>query len=323
MAMSLEDFLSSKGYNITLDPYEDNYISKQAALIKGLQQHSIGKDAVTGESINLNERQAKVLSKEILQKHTGDLKLDGSYHDDILKAYKVDVDKNNGKFRMRAGIESTTGLGIRGNRLAQGVTPHLQAMTVDSARLMKEGFYNSVGLMTKEQKLQFKAGNALTKFTTVLQPAIGAYFLGSELLNAGDVGEAFAMSAAGTAGMVGFNVGKSLAGMATPHGLATGGKVAGGIGRLALQGVMGGAFAVAGMATVGGAYYAAKDMMDSDSAIASAANKFAKAKAMGNVQQTQPLLTMRQKALHQLSQSSLNDRASVLGNEAAILRNLM
>ena len=41
------------------------------------------------------------------------------------------------------------------------------------------------------------------------------------------------------------------------------------------------------------------------------------------IEQNNRTLTMRQQALQQLSQSAINDRASLLGNEAAVLRGVL
>jgi len=322
MSLDLGAYLRTKGYeNIKIPQYASNPVAQRTAIIEALMQQSLGK-GIDGKDIFINERQANILYNELFDKEGRARLLGKNNHKDYLNAFKNDILRNKGEYTFGAGIDTTTGYGFSGNRLMSRKA-HLAAGITDSGRLIKEGFMNSFMIPTKNQWMQMKAGGWLTKVTTAAQPLLGGYMLGSELLSGGDVSEALATSAMGTAGIVGFNLGKSFAGFGTKSASIVNGKIVGGYSRLALQGMFGVAGGVTGAGLVAAGYYGTKDMLKSDSAIAKASNSYAKAKAFGNVQQTQPILTMRQKALQQLSQSSINDRASVLGNEAAILKNLL
>lgn len=298
--------------------FENNDVSKRAAYVEAMQKQSLGKD-VLGKDVLIDERQANhIYNNAANQKHS---------HSD-LKMMQNDVAKTHGKLT-GPGASTGIGFGWQGNRVASRGAQFASGFT-DSARLVKEGGLNALGIMTRQQKLQFKQGNILMKGMAVAPAAFSLYNNVSTLLDGGDIGDALATNLTAVGGMVGFHAGKSLAGAIGPGGAAkvapgvsgalkmTGGKM-----RIASQfagGLIGGAV---GTAAISALTYGAKDLTSSESSIAKAARSYSKLSELSSVEQNRGTLTMRQKALQQLSQSALNDRGSLLGNEASILKNLL
>lgn len=257
-----------------------------------------------------------------------------------------DAKAARGEFTMRAGANGY-GFGWSGNRVASGGAMLGQGLT-HGMGLMGEGLMNSLGIVSKQQKIMWKTGNPLQKAFAAAGPVLGAGFLVSTMLEGGDMYDALAFNVAGAGAMAGFHMGKSFAGAAssgaarmwggagTTFGAAkayaagdivngktmTKAGIAGGKARLAMQGIGGIAGGVAGFAAISGATWAIKDMSAADSVIAQGARKYTSLASSASTMQNNNTLTMRQRALQQLSQSSMNDRAMVLGAESAILRSL-
>lgn len=332
--------LQRKGYNdITVGTFEDNTISQKAATVSALQKHVLGYNT-NGSPITPTERQAEGLYKNLfteageeagsrigVRNSINNKKLTQAHpeHDLLYRMIKRDALRETGTPTFGGGLESPYGYGFQGNRLANYWSAGAQSMFFgDTGRIVKEGLMNSVGMMTEQQKYQLKYGSFLNKAGALAMPGASLYFIGNEILNNGNVLDAVAMSVSGTAGFAGFNIGKHAGGMLTPRGkILPGGAITGSGLRIATQTVLGLTGFALGFGVTTALYEGAKDMADSDSAIAKAANSQSKAKAMGATNQTGLTLTMRQKALQQLSQSQMNERANTLGNEAAILKNLM
>ena len=269
-----------------------------------------------------------------------------------------DVKAARGEFTVRGGSNGY-GFGWQGNKTASAFA-HLGSGITHTGGLIGEGMANSVGIITKQQRQMWKTGNPLVKSFAVAGPLIGTYTLGSTMLEGGDMGEALAFNASAAALLPGFHFGKSLASAQSSYmaglfsslktieqrgstaGLTFGaakhykagdllpdGTVAakdvikGGKARLAVGvagGILGGALSYAAVA---GTAYAAQDLFSADSKIAEGARKFTSLTSSANITQNQGTLTMRQRALQQISQSAMNDRAQVLGFEASILKSLI
>lgn len=271
---------------------------------------------------------------------------------------KRDVKAARGEWTVRGGANGY-GFGWQGNRTASSFA-HIGSGITHTGGLIGEGMANTLGIMTKQQRQMWKTGNPLIKSFAVAGPLIGGYTLGSTMLEGGDMGEALAFNASAAAILPGFHLGKSLAsaqssymaGLLSPlktieqrgstAGLTFGAAkhykagdilpngtkaakdmIKGGKARLAVGltgGMLGGALAYAAVA---GSAYAAQDLFSADSKIAEGARKFTSLTSSANITQNQNTLTMRQRALQQISQSAMNDRSSILANEAAILKGLI
>ena len=271
---------------------------------------------------------------------------------------KRDVKAAKGEWTARGGANGY-GFGWQGNRMASSFA-HIGSGITHTAGLIGEGMANSLGIITKQQRQMWKTGNPLVKSFAVAGPLIGGYTLGSTMIEGGDMGDALAFNASAAALLPGFHLGKSLAsaqssymaGLLSPlktieqrgstAGLTFGAAkhykagdilpdgtkaakdmIKGGKARLAVGvagGMLGGALAYTAVA---GSAYAAQDLFSADSKIAEGARKFTSLTSSANITQNQNTLTMRQRALQQISQSAMNDRSSILANEAAILKGLI
>lgn len=336
--MNVDDVLSRydiKG--VSVGAHEKNPFSQKAATTEALQKYSLGKD-VLGKDTFLNEHQSNHLYNKMFHEDGSERKgiansgkigtatRMSDVHQD-LRMMRADVEKTHGKAITNSGASTGLGMGWQGNRVAsRGAL--LANGVVDGARLVGEGGINALGIMTKQQKLQFRSGGPLQKAMAVAPAAFSLYNNVSTLLDGGDIGDALAMNLTAVGTSVGFHAGKSVSGAffkggSVKAGVAGASKITGGKMRIASQlvgGVMGG---VVGTAVAAAVTYGAKDLTSSESSIAKAATGYSKLNELANITQTRDTLTMRQKALQQLSQSAMNDRGSLLGNEAAILKNLL
>ena len=307
----------------------------------------LAKSALAGLAMNVNG--VANLGSERLNTQIGGRTID---------YLRRDVKADRGEWTVRGGAKGY-GFGWQGNRTASAFA-HLGSGFTHTGGLIGEGMANSVGIITKQQRQMWKTGNPLVKSFAVAGPLIGTYTLGSTMLEGGDMGEALAFNASAAALLPGFHFGKSLASAQSSYmaglfsslktieqrgstaGLTFGaakhykagdilpdGTVAakdmikGGKARLAVGvagGILGGAVAYAAVA---GTAYAAQDLFSADSKIAEGARKFTSLTSSANITQNQGTLTMRQRALQQISQSAMNDRQSILSNEAAILKGLI
>ena len=327
--MNIDSILQGYGFNESAGNFENNPTSQRAAVTSAFQKHSLGTD-VLGKNITMDERQSHHMYNKIFDENgkTRSVAPMASNYQSDLKMMQNDVAKTHGKLT-GPGASTGIGFGWQGNRVASRGA-HLASAVTDSARLTAEGGLNALGIMTRQQKLQFKQGNMLMKGMAVAPAAFSLYNNVSTILDGGDIGDALAMNLTAVGGMVGFHAGKSLAGAIGLGGAAkvapgvTGAlKMTGGKMRIASQfagGLIGGAV---GTAAISALTYGAQDLTSSESSIAKAARSYSKLSELASVEQNRGTLTMRQKALQQLSQSALNDRGSLLGNEAAILKNLL
>lgn len=343
--MDVGQILKKNGIYQTVEPHEDNAISKKAAAIQALQKQSLGVD-VTGNEVFINEHQANGMYKNMFNPD-GTARSNPSSTSKEMKMMKNDVLKTHGKF-VGAGQQTGIGFGWQGNRMASGGA-QLASGVVDTVKVGGEGTLNALGLMTRQQMSQFKHGNMLAKGMAVAPAALSLYNNVSTILEGGDIGDALAMNMAAVGGAVGFHFGKSMFGAAssgvaagiaalkkTPKGVAraggaavrttnaatgvtsiTGGKLR--LGAQAFGGILGAGLGTLAASTIG---YGITDLTSSESSIAKAARSYTQLSSNASIEQNNQTLTMRQKALQQLSQSALNDRGSLLGNEAAILKNL-
>ena len=307
----------------------------------------LAKSALAGLAMNVNG--VANLGSERLNTQIGGRTID---------YLRRDVKAARGEWTVRGGANGY-GFGWQGNRTASAFA-HLGSGITHTGGLIGEGMANSVGIITKQQRQMWKTGNPLVKSFAVAGPLIGTYTLGSTMLEGGDMGEALAFNASAAALLPGFHFGKSLAsaqssymaGLFSPlktieqrgstAGLTFGAAkhykagdilpdetvaakdmIKGGKARLAVGvagGILGGALSYAAVA---GTAYAAQDLFSADSKIAEGARKFTSLTSSANITQNQGTLTMRQRALQQISQSAMNDRQSILSNEAAILKGLI
>jgi hypothetical protein len=179
----------------------------------------------------------------------------------------------------------------------------------------REALMNSFGLLSKQQKMQTGLGGLGQRLTPLFMAASAAY----DLVNGNGFGDTMTNGAGYFGANVGFRIGQSFGfGVAKAAVMGTG-RVAG-VGALRVAGLIGGGL---GAATIGGLAYGAAVALitasDSDNFIIRTADKIRYAELNTQFVQTDMSLTHRQRALEQISKSAMNNRGSLLGNEASIL----
>ena len=235
---------------------------------------------------------------------------------------------NVGASSMVGGASLGYSIGFSGHRRASQSALAGSAM-FDTARALSENSLNSLGIVTNQQRMQFKSSGMLGKAGALLGPGLGAATIFSTIADGGDMYETMTFNLAAAGGMAGFTAGNRLGGSffkgaQTVKNEYTGlNQLKGGKMRFA-GGAVGGAIGfAAGAALVGGGMWAASDLTSNDSVLAKMAKGYSKLASNAGIEQNNRTLTMRQQALQQLSQSAINDRASLLGNEAAVLRGVL
>lgn len=343
----IDNVLRRNGINHSAGAFENNPTSQRSAATAAMQKQSLGTD-VLGKEQFVDERSSHHLYDRMYDDNGKARGYGGNQATTEMRMLKADVTKTHGKFTLSNGAQTGIGFGWQGNRMASGGA-QLMSGAIDTVKVGGEGTLNALGLMTRQQQVQFKTGNIMAKSMAVAPAALSLYNNVSTILDGGDIGDAMAMNMTAVGGAMGFHYGKSMFGAAssgmaavgaklarTPKGAArtggaavasvnaktgvtsiTGGKLR--LGAQAFGGILGGGLGTLAAATIG---YGVQDLTSSESSIAKAARSYSQLSSSASIEQNNSTLTMRQKALQQLSQSSLNDRGSLLGNEAAILKNL-
>lgn len=330
MAQSIKDYFNSLGVYIDVDESKfPDPASKRAVTLEALRNKKIGTDAITGADTFISEEQAKYLygryeAKQKSGKFGGlinDIRTERDF-----RRIENDFARSQGK---AAGAGATSGysMGFGGYRRADR-GELLKSAIPDTARAVGENFLNSLGIATSQQRQQYKSSRMLGKAGAMLGPGLGAATLFSTIVNGDDMYETMTFNLAAGAGMAGFTAGSRLAGSmvkgsSVVKGVSGNSMLQGGKMRIA-AGAVGGALGFAtGAALVGGSMWAVSDLTSNNSVLASVARGYAKLPSNAGIEQNNRTLTMRQQALQQLSQSAMNDRASLLGNEAAVLRGVL
>ena len=186
---------------------------------------------------------------------------------------------------------------------------------------------NSMGLVTKDQMLGFKMNpSALGAVGMLAMPALSAYGLYETLSSGGDAMDYVSNYVAPTyLGAYGFRAGKaagylgtSLAEGMTGNKLKIPGMAKAGFGGLAGL-TLGAAGIYAGLALGGLASAAVSPTSSLRSFVGASLARESTTQSFTS----QESMTLRQKTLAKLSKSGLNDRGTILGNEASILRGMI
>lgn len=342
MAQSIKDYFNSLGVYIDVDESKfPDPAAKRAVTLEALRNKKIGTDAITGADTFINEEQAKFLYGRYESKQKSG-KIGGLINDirteRDFRRIQNDFARSQG---MAAGAGATSGysMGFGGYRRA-GRGQLLKSAVPDTARAVGENFLNSLGVATSQQRMQYKSSGAIGKAGALLGPGLGAGIIFSTIVNGDDMYETMTFNMAAAAGMAGFTAGSRTFGALAKGATKAENTVSDSMkgitrvapGSTALQGgkmriaagAVGGALGFAtGAALVGGTMWAASDLTSNNSVLASVARGYARLPSNAGTEQNNRTLTMRQQALQQLSQSAMNDRASLLGNEAAVLRGVL
>lgn len=335
MAENINNYFSRIGLSVNIDDTQTDPSARRALALEELKKNVIGTDSVTGNKTFITESQAKHLyDNHYNQKRSTSSTVNKMREESAIKdvtRIRSDFHRtqgNVGASSMVGGASLGYSIGFSGHRRASQSALAGSAM-FDTARAFSENSLNSLGIVTNQQRMQFKSSGMLGKAGALLGPGLGAATIFSTIADGGDMYETMTFNLAAASGMAGFTAGSRLGGSLfqgaqmvknehTGLNQLKGGKM-----RFA-GGAVGGAIGfAAGAALVGGGMWAASDLTSNDSVLAKMAKGYSKLASNAGTEQNNRTLTMRQQALQQLSQSAINDRASLLGNEAAVLRGVL
>lgn len=335
MTENINDYFKRIGLETNIDTSETNSSARRALALEELKKNVIGTDSVTGDKTYIDEHAARGLYNSVVGKDgkpkASSMNIGGKLEDD--EAYKIKKGLENDFKRSQGqhagyGLHSGYSMGIGGYRRASS-DDLLRSVYKDGAGAAWENSLNSLGIVTAQQKRQWRNGGLLAKAGAAVGPVLGAATIFSTIADGGDMYETMTFNLAAAGGMAGFTAGNRLGGSffkgaQTVKNEYTGlNQLKGGKMRFA-GGAVGGAIGfAAGAALVGGGMWAASDLTSNDSVLAKMARGYSKLASNAGIEQNNRTLTMRQQALQQLSQSAINDRASLLGNEAAVLRGVL
>lgn len=335
MAENINNYFSRIGLSVNIDDTQTDPSARRALALEELKKNVIGTDSVTGEKTFITESQAKHLyDNHYNQKRSTSSTVNKMREESAVKdvtRIRSDFHRSQGNVgagSMVGGASMGYSIGLSGHRRASQSALAGSAI-FDTARSFSENSLNSLGIVTNQQRMQFKSSGMLGKAGALLGPGLGAATIFSTIADGGDMYETMTFNLAAASGMAGFTAGSRLGGSLfqgaqmvknehTGLNQLKGGKM-----RFA-GGAVGGAIGfAAGAALVGGGMWAASDLTSNDSVLAKMARGYSKLASNAGIEQNNRTLTMRQQALQQLSQSAINDRASLLGNEAAVLRGVL
>lgn len=218
-----------------------------------------------------------------------------------------DVAMESGGATIRPGYNKGYGNGFKG---AQAASRMDHVKNIPRAILGSgDAMMNSFGWLTPTQKLQSRTGSLATKMMNASIPLGVAGFSASQLLSGEDPMDIISINASFAAGMTGFRTGKAI-----------GGAITRGLGGIAAGGAIG---FTAGMLGAQAAIDGTRDLMSQESEIAKVAKSVYTRESTANMRDTRDTLTMRGRTLNKLSSSGMNDRRTLLGNEALVMKNLM
>lgn len=335
MAENINNYFSRIGLSVNIDDTQTDPAARRALALEELKKNVIGTDSVTGEKTFITESQAKHLyDNHYNQKRSTSSTVNKMREESAVKdvtRIRSDFHRSQGNVgagSMVGGASMGYSIGLSGHRRASQSALAGSAI-FDSARAFSENSLNSLGIVTNQQRMQFKSSGMLGKAGALVGPGLGGAMIFSTIADGGDMYETMTFNLAAASGMAGFTAGSRLGGSLfqgaqivknehTGLNQLKGGKM-----RFA-GGAIGGAVGfAAGAALVGGSMWAASDLISNDSVLAKMARGYSKLASNAGIEQNNRTLTMRQQALQQLSQSAINDRASLLGNEAAVLRGVL
>lgn len=201
------------------------------------------------------------------------------------------------------------GLGVK-NSIAASRSEHAARAAhfltgTGGLQAIKESF----GIMNKQQKEIAKTARGFGKLTANIVPLAALGFIGSGMAADENPYKMFTDQMAMAGGLQGWRIGAAAGGALTSGkfmrgaGLLVGGIAGAATGYLATTAVFGGV----------------ADIMSNDSSIRKIAKKISTKERTAVMPETRQTLTIRQANLQKLARSGLNDRNTLLGNEASIL----
>ena len=274
-----------------------------------MKKNVIGTYSVTGEKTFITESQAKHLyDNHYNQKRSTSSTVNKMREESAMKdvaRIRSDFHRSQGNVgagSMVGGASMGYSIGLSGHRRASQAALAGSAM-FDTARAFSENSLNSLGIVTNQQRMQFKSSGMLGKAGALVGPGLGGAMIFSTMADGGDMYETMTFNLAAASGMAGFTAGSRLGGSLfqgaqivknehTGLNQLKGGKM-----RFA-GGAIGGAVGfAAGAALVGGGMWAASDLISNDSVLAKMARGYSKLASNAGIEQNNRTLTGNSKNL--------------------------
>ena len=225
-----------------------------------------------------------------------------------------DVLREKGRFTAGTGVQTGAGFGFTGS-FKTGKMDDFKSLLFDTPLVAKEASLNSLGFLTKQQKLQMATSGPLGKAMGAMIPLSTMAMVGLGMANGDDPYAIMQNQVMAASGFTGAIAGMRAGGVLSP--ISQNGYIRG---TSRLVGLGAGAVIGAGLAY--GVTEAVRDLTSAESKLGAMMYEAPKRELLASYEQTEGTLTMRQRALQQVSSSVLNDRGFTLGNEASILKNV-
>lgn len=222
--------------------------------------------------------------------------------------------REQGRYTPGTGVQTGAGFGLAGSFRTTKMDD-FKSLIGDTPLVAKEATLNSLGFLTKQQKLQMATSGPLGKAMGALVPLSTMAMIGSGMLDGDDPYSILQQQAMAAAGFTGGLAGLRLGGIMSPvsaNGYIRGTSRLGGFA----------AGAAVGIGLVYGVTESIRDLTSAESKLGALMYEAPKRELLASYEQTQGSLTMRGRALQQIQSSVHNDRGFTLGNEASILKNV-
>ena len=225
-----------------------------------------------------------------------------------------DALREKGTYVPGTGAQQGAGFGLMGSFKSSRIDD-LKSFIGDTPLVAKEASLNSLGFLTKQQKIQMNSSGVMGKLMATTIPLGTMAVVGNGMVDGDDPYTILQQQMVAATTFTGGIAGMRLAGAMSPvsvNGYKKGLFKLGGFG---LGAAVGGGIAY-------GVSESIKDITSSESWIGQQMYSSYNRETLASYDQTQGTLTHRQKSLQQINSSVMNDRGFTLGNEASILKNV-
>ena len=195
MAENINNYFSRIGLSVNIDDTQTDPAARRALALEELKKNVIGTDSVSGNKTFVTESQAKHLyDNHYNQKRSTSSTVNKMREESAIKdvtRIRSDFHRtqgNVGASSMVGGASLGYSIGFSGHRRASQSALAGSAM-FDTARAFSENSLNSLGIVTNQQRMQFKSSGMLGKAGALLGPGLGAATIFSTIADGGDMYE--------------------------------------------------------------------------------------------------------------------------------------
>lgn len=300
-----EDLRTRLDKNFKRKPGETRHKNNEAAYNERMKDHY--DKEWTKKDGNYTKNESKYMSSMVENGRKGDF---GDYQNRL----ETDFERTKGNFRAGSGAQMGAGFGLAGS-FKTGKMDDFKSFFMDTPLVAKEATLNSLGIMTKQQKIQMATAGPIGKAFSSLIPLSTMAMVGSGMYEGEDPYSILQTQLTAASAFTGGVAGMRAGGVMSP--VSANGYIRGAsrLGGFATGAVLAGAAAY-------GITESLRDITSAESQIGQLMYESPKRELLASTEQTDGTLTMRQRALRQVNSSVFNDRGFTLGNEASILKNV-